>query len=160
MALEIHRPRKRTYRMIFNVVLMLCVSAYFLYSYQSSGWTYDIVCGILFLVWGCYILLNLFARRVVFRETADGFEGWNVVRKFRVTWDQLTAMADPDETSHIIFFAYRTSPEGKERYIGMSRRALGDEGADQIIALVKNKRPKIPAFAGGQVQPYAVGEGP
>lgn len=153
MSLEIHRPRNVTLRQLFNLCLMAAFSAYFLYAYQTSGWTYDIVCGTLFAVWSLIILWHILTKRVRFKETPDGFESIRVFRNVKLRWDQLVAQADPAVESRIIFLVYRDTPDGKDRYLGISKKVLGEDQIAAVIRLIHAKRPDLAVFADGKVQP-------
>lgn len=153
MSLRIYRTRKATMRQILNLCVMLAVSGYFLYQYQSSGWTYDVVCGVIFGIWGLYVLWHVVTRKVRFQETVDGFEAVKAFGTARLHWDQLIAHADPALESRIIFLVYRDTPDGKDRYLALSKRILGEEESADVIALINTKRPDLALFADGKVQP-------
>jgi len=149
--LVVPRPSHRTVRLALNFCLMAGVSFYFLVSYQRSGWTYDIVCGVLFAIWALYIGWAFLRRRIVFREDATGFQTHKFLRFPHYAWSDLVAIADQDAMSRILFLAAKRPDDGKEVYIGVARAALGEDGFAQVADLIKAKRPDLRRFADGKV---------
>jgi len=149
--LIIKRPGPVLFRQIFNLVAMAGVSAYLLISYQTSGWTYDIVAGTLFAVWACYIVWHILSRPITFEEVADGFRVHRWFRLQHFKWADLVAKADMDDTSRIVFVVVRQPGDAKDTYVGISRRMLADQFGD-VVALINDKRPDLPIFAQGEIR--------
>lgn len=149
--LIVKRPGGVLLRQVVNLVVMVGVSAYLLYSYQSSGWTYDITAGIIFAVWACYILWHILSRPISFKEVADGFCVHRWFRWQHFKWADLVAKAEMDDTSRIVFVVARQPGDAKDTYVGISRRVLGEQFGD-VIALINDKRPDLPIFAQGEIQ--------
>lgn len=150
MSLVLHRPAKRVARQAVNFVITALVSGYFLYVYQSSGWTYDIVCGVIFGLWALYVLWNMASRRTVFEETSAGFTALGPFGRHSVAWDALFAIGGGAASENILLIVYKKQTDEKERFLALSRRSCGSENIDLIAQLIAEKRPGLPAYVGGK----------
>jgi len=146
MALVLHRPRTTTTRQLLNGGVLGGVAVYLLYSYQSSGWWFDLTFGVIFVLQAAYIFWHLATRSLVFRETEDGFIARRVVAYDTVKWSELVAVTDNTQTGRFLMVVWKKDGEARERFLPMSKNGYGPEALAQIAALIEARRPGLPEY--------------
>lgn len=151
MHLELFRSREVTTRMLLNLAVVFTASIYFLYSYHSSGWTYDIVAGVIFFVWSVFILWHAFKRKLLFKTAQNGFTARAIFGSRTLEWDQLVAMGKTSISQGSLLLVWKLSPDDEERFLVLSRKLLGEENIEKIVQIIKAKRPDLPAYREGEI---------
>lgn len=149
--MEIYQSRKRTIRQGLNLVITALCAAYFLYSYQSSGWSYDITCGVIFSLWSLYVIWWMLKKRLLFKETSDGFVARGPFTYSTIRWDQLVAVGDRAISDRILLLVWKNEPNGKEKFLPLSKKSLEPDNLDQIFDLIMTRRPDLPAYSRGEL---------
>lgn len=137
------RPRKQILFMYLNFAVTAACGVYFLNLAQTSNLKYDWFFGCLFVLWSAYILYNITFRHASVRLEADGLEIKRMKGPVWVAWEALQ-WARVTLDGRILFFAYQNAGDAKDRYVGVSRRALSDEAVNTIRDALYDARPNLP----------------
>jgi hypothetical protein len=151
MKLDLYQSRKSTVRQIISLLVVGISAVYLLYSYQTSGWTYDIVFGVFFSLWALYILWVALTKRLLFRETSNGFVARGPFRYHTIQWDQLVAVGDRDISVRILLLVWKRKPDEKEKFLPLSKKSLDAENLERIFELIMKNRPDLPTYSRGEI---------
>ena len=150
--MKLYRPKR-----LINVgrpatLIRLAFGAYFISKYWPEGSIYWLALGVLWPLSLFFHLLLPFKPKLTFEETSDGFismEGWSTTR---IRWDQIVALGRGVEEHGKHLIVWRENLDGKEKFVAVTTRGVGDEGFQKVGDLIRSKRPNLPDFSGGKVQ--------
>lgn len=151
--LKLYRSRKRLVHMVLNLLMYGTVTGYFLYGYQHSGSSLEVIFAGGFAVLTIWVLWNITTRKLLFEETDNGFSSFTPFGGKSLSWDQLHAMADRGPSDRVLLLVWKETPDDRERYLVISKKLFEQNGLDKIEELVRSKRPNLLGFKAGKVQP-------
>ncbi len=90
-------------------------------------------------------------KRLLFKETSDGFIARGPFTYSTIKWDQLVAVGDRAISDRILLLVWKNAPKGKEKFLGLSKKSLEPENLDQIFDLIMTRRPDLPKYSRGEI---------
>ena len=149
--LVVRRPPAVRRFQILSCAMQALAALLFFRWYRDTGATFDLAMAAVFALWAALMLWSILTRPLRFAETEDEFVLYHAIRTSRIRWDQLTGIADGDTLRRMLFLVYRDDA-GKERYAGVTRKGLGEDGLQAILRLISTKKPGLKRFSAGKLQ--------
>lgn len=141
--MEVRRTTAGTLAAAFNLVLVSVTGIILI----GNEWVSDapsrlwVALGLGLLVWGA-IIASALLRPVILALDDEGLAVRGVFGTRRIAWNALHWM-DMDRSARFGMFA-ATAPDGRMRYVGVSKRHWPEGTLEKLKAEVLSRRPDLP----------------